>query len=593
MQIFVLWRQLERATTPLDTDQVATRLQRKFSPWFDEPLTVTTRCATAANLVRLDLPVRGWKPPFVQEDGGIWSFAGHYPLNARAALGADAAGLADERLLPTLCRKLQEDPVPLLDALAPPFSLVWSSEASGDFHVQNDGLGCAQLFEYRDDRIWALTNKIFALPALDVPLRAVPEEWAARLTLGWFPMNLSGYEGLGYLPPATQLRIGSDGVRRKSFDVLSAWVDPDPMTTDDCLELARTSLLDYIAAAQPLWDEASVGLSGGWDSRAVVACLRARNAKFSLRVRGLPTRHDVVIARQLAEKAGLDLNVSPGGGLPPDSAEACQRSIRRALLWQGGYVVDDKYCSFLAKRPFLRGGRVNIMGQYGELGKPRYADRIKAKSLRPEQYVDWLIKKMLRRMPPCIREKLRDPARHIIATTFRQSERYGLTGLSALSFSYLYERCRRWAAASTNGQTGVAVTPFLNRDFFRAVFAFPGHDMTGHPFHRHIIKVHCPEWSDVPYSRQLSQKPTDPPQAASSLDPGGHRDWKQPVKNKKYDAELYWDQVARPVITDRLKSEGFWTEVFDPVLAADRWRDAPEQLAIALCLSQVLDGGTV
>jgi hypothetical protein len=583
MQIFLLWRHLDETRAPLDADQVAARLQRQFSPLFESPPKVTTRSTAAAKLVRLDLPVRGWKPPFVQEDGEIWSLAGHYPLNARGALGSDAFGTADERLLPILCRKMRENPTPLLDALAPPFSLLWSSQVSGDFYVQNDGLGCAQLFEYRDERIWALTNKIFALPALDVPLRAVPEEWAVRLTLGWFPMNLSGYQGVSHLPPGTQLRIGSDGIHHRRFDVLSPWVHPEAMTTDESLELARRSILDYITAAQPLWAEAKVGLSGGWDSRAVVAGLRASDANFSLRVRGLPTRYDVVIARQLAEKAGLDLEVSPGGGLPPESAEACQSSIRRALLWQAGYIVDDKHCSFLAKRLFLNGGRVNIMGQYGELGKPRYADKINAKSLPPEQYVDWLTKRMSRRMPPFLREEIGDRARDIIVMAFRQAEGYGLTGLSALSFLYLYERCRRWASGSNNGQAGVVVTPFLNRDFVRAVFGFPNHDLSGNPFHRHIVKVHCPEWADVPYTMHLKEKSRDTAPTSTSSDRKHDRVWNQPVENKKFDSALYWGQIASPL-------DGFWTEVIDPISAAENWRDAPDRLAIALCLSQVLDG---
>jgi hypothetical protein len=590
MQIFLLWRHLDEATAPLDADQVATRLQRKFSPLFENPLSVTTRCTAAAKLVRLDLPVRGWNPPFLQEDEQTWALAGHYPLNGRAALGREANGIADEALLPTLCRKLQENPVPLLDALAPPVSLVWSSNASGDFHVQNDGLGYAQVFEYCDDRIWAITNRIFALSALDLPLRAVPQEWAARLTLGWFPMNLSGYENVTYLPPATQLRIDKNGVHRRRFDVLSSWVNPDPMTKDQCLDLARESLLGYIAAVQPLWHNPSVGLSGGWDSRAVVACLLAQEAKFSLRVRGLPTRFDVVIARQLAEKAGLDLKVTSGGGLPPDSAEGCRRSIQRALLWQAGYIVDDKHYSFLAGRPYLDRGKVNVMGQHGEIGKPRYADKIGAKELRPEEYEDWLIEKMMRRMPPFLREDLRDPTRDIIAATFRNAGQYGHTGLSALTFNYLYERCRRWAAGSVNGQKSVVVTPFLNRDFIRAVFAYPGHDMTGNPFHRHIVKVHCPEWADVPYTMDLKERSRDTAPVPTSPDRKQNRQWDQPIKNRKFDAKLYWDQVARPLIVDGLKRDGFWTEVIDPVAAAENWRKAPDRLAIALCLSQVLEG---
>ena len=589
MQIFLLWRHRGQMTKPLGVNEVAARLQRKFSPLFDKPLRVTIRRTAAANLVVLDLPVEGWKSPFIQSDDETWSLAGDYPINARVALGSGSMGIADDRLLPVLCRKLQQNPEPLINNINPPFSLFWSAKQSEDFYIQNDALGYAQLFEYCDERIWAVSNKIFAFPELGLPLKAVPEQWATRLTIGWFPLSMSGYESISYLPPATQLRVGIDGVHRNSFDVLSSWVNPDPMSTEECMELAQTSLLDFVENVDPLWERASAGLSGGWDSRVIAACLRASGSDAYFRVRGLPERFDVILARQLADKAGFKLKVSTGGGLPLDSSGGCRRSIYNSLIWQAGYLTTRKHCSFLAKKQYLAGGAVNFMGAHGAIAKPYYAEKIGAQFLQAGQYEEQLVEQQMQYMPSYMRGEFRDRVRHIIVKAYRQADQYELKGLTRLTFFYLYERTRRWASGSSNAQTSVVVSPFLNRDFIRAVFALPGHDLTGNPFHCHMIDSLAPEWSNITYTGQLEQEAADKLLSTPSPAPNGLRDWKQPVGNEKFDTVGYWDQVARPLITEGLKTGGFWTQLFDPDLASEHWREAPDELAIALMLSQLLD----
>jgi hypothetical protein len=138
--------------------------------------------------------------------------------------------------------------------------------------VQNDGLGQSQLFEFNDGRLWAMSNKINAFKALDVKLKPEPEQWAVWSTLSRFPLTMAGYQNIRFLGPASQLRLNSTGIKRRKFDILSDWVNPQiQMSSEECLELARSSLLQQIQAGMPLWKKLSVGLSGGWDSRAIVS----------------------------------------------------------------------------------------------------------------------------------------------------------------------------------------------------------------------------------------------------------------------------------------------------------------------------------
>ena len=592
MKIFLLWRCINDLGQVLAPERVASNLQKIFSPLFSTPPKERILQNSAMSVVVLEMLVLGWKPPFFQEDRQTWALALDYPINARTVLAENGISFENDSVLPILCRKLQHEPTVLLREMAPPFSLVWASKQTDQTFVQNDGLGQSQLFELKGDRLWALTNKITALKALDVPLEMEREHWAVRSTLGWFPLDLTGYKKVRFLQPATQLRLDSTGITRTAHDVLSDWVHPNGLSQNDCLELARSSLLKQIKAAMPLWEKPSVGLSGGWDSRAVVTSLRAAGADFSARVRGLPGRDDVLIASELAKIAGFNLRVKKFEGLPPDDAEACKRCISLALLWQAGHMVTHKHKTFLSHHQYLDGGVVNIMGQHGEIGRGYYAQRIRAVELSEDQYEERLLTKLMASMPPFTRKELHDVVRQIIREAYRQADRYSLTGLARLDFFYLYERTRRWASGSLSSQTGLVFAPFLNPDFIRAVFDYIGYGKETNPFHRYIIATNSPDWVTVPYSEDLKQREltSEKVDVVKELERKTviSASWKRPKGGYNYDSSLYWKAVGEPIIHEALARGGFWTEIFDPDMAEKWWQAAPDDLAIVHLLPEML-----
>ena len=44
-------------------------------------------------------------------------------------------------------------------------------------------------------------ESVTALACLDFPLEPVPAEWATRFTLGWFPLDRSGFRGVRHVAP--------------------------------------------------------------------------------------------------------------------------------------------------------------------------------------------------------------------------------------------------------------------------------------------------------------------------------------------------------------------------------------------------------
>jgi len=591
VRIFLLWRRIASSGPSADTQRVSSDLQRLFSPLFRTRLRARTIQNCSASFVVLELPVVGWKPAFYQEDVETWALAPEYPINARSALTMKGTSVDDEGVLPTLGRELQAAPAALLQELAPPFSLVWSSKRTGQTFVQTDGLGQSQLFEFQDGRLWALSNKILAFTALGVALEPEREQWAVRATLGWFPLEMTGYKGIRFLEPGTQLHLDSDGLTRTRHDVLSKWVRSSALSSSDCLELARSSLLRHVSAAMPLCDENSVGLSGGWDSRAVVSTLRAAGAEFAARVRGLPGRPDVIIARELARIGGFDLKVHSSSGVPPAGVEMCKRSISLALCWQAGYMVTHKHKTFLADQRLLDGGSVNIMGQHGEIGRGYYAKRIGGGEVSEAQYEECLVGRLMAKMPPVTRKVHHEIVRDVIRQAYRQADRYDLQGSAQLDFFYLYERTRRWASGSLGSQTGVVLTPFLNPGYIRAVFSYTG-DLTINPFHRHIIATHSPDWTGVQYAKELNARhPASETAIASFRDPDILTpDWRPPSGKENYDSLGYWEAVGRPIIEEALGQGGFWTEIFDRDAAEKQWPVAPDELAMLYLLPDALQG---
>jgi len=556
----------------LAPENVGQALQERFSPLFKKPPSTELLSAGDIRVAVLRLPVVGWSPPFLEEEGGEFAFAVDYPLNLGQVLDASERG---ERPLVSLGRRLERDPDPLLRELAPPFSMVWSH--GDELFLQTDGLGQGHWFEYEDDRVWAVTNRVGALATLGVSLEPVPEEWAVRFTLGWFTADKTGYRGVRLCDPGTQLRVGRSGVRRSTTDVLGEWVHPPAMSREECRELARTSFDALLREAALTWDNASVGLSGGRDSRAVASILRTMDVTYELRVRGHPGRLDVMIANQLARMADLPIRIKTKGGVPPEAEEDCRACIERALLWQGGHMTMLKHKTFLAKRGVMDGGVINVMGQHSGTGKADFAVRIQADTLEPEQYEDALVDSLMKDALPSLREDLIGHVRDEIRAAYRKAHEYDLEGLHPLHFFFLYEYTRRWGAATINAQNGMVVSPFLNPGFIRAAYAYPPEELPRKPFHGHITGHYAPDWEAYPYEDQITYEQIKsgncpvPPADVKLVEEKDLPVWRRGKRWNKYNHPRYWEMAASGLVSEAMTEGGLWRDIFDVQATEQHW----------------------
>lgn len=601
MLIFLAWRADDPNRPELQVDAVATRLETLFEPLVGERPTAGRYDASVGRVVWLELPTEGWNLPHVERSGAALAIGPDPAINIDAILADHPAERSDRGRLFQLADALERAPVSVLSELIPPASLLWSD---GSTHVtlQNDGLGQAQLFEYEAGGVCVVSNRLTAIRALGVALEPDAEEWAVRMSLGWFPMESTGYRGVRFVGPGTRLRFDERGLTRERFDVLTDWVNPEPRSPEDCIEQAVASFRAHIESAMRSWTRPSVGLSGGWDSRAVVGVMRDLGSDMSLRVRGSPDRYDVMIAAELARIAGLDLRIKNKGGVPADDAEGCERSIRNALRWQSGQMEPKKHKTFLARKPHLPTGVVNVMGQHAGLGKADFVVKIKAWELPEDRYEDVLVDTLASGMEARLHPGRREHVREVMRETYRQADRYGLEdGHARLHFFFLYEYTRRWGSVATSSQPGVVVTPYLNPGFIRGAYAFPQTEIRHRAFHKRLHATYCKDWAQVPLEDQATEEDVKAGRIRPVELKGKHADfhqeekWKKGRRYGKFSNFRYWRDIARPLLESARRAGGFWSEVLDPSLASGDWehgtyRKVADPLVVAHLAAAEVEG---
>ncbi|HUA98229.1 MAG TPA: hypothetical protein VMA34_07880 [Terracidiphilus sp.] len=594
MRAFLMWRLSAGTAERRPPERILRKSKSFLGPMFGAGLTIRDESNEAVNLIVADQPVLSCHLEFAQEDELTQALAIDYPLNARVAM-ASRAPLHPASLLPRLCRELERSPESLLRELAPPFSLIWFSKRNERAKLQVDGLGQSPLFEYDDGRLWAVTNHLMWLQTLGVDLEPVAEEWATWSAAGgWFPMSLTGFRNVTRVGPGTRFEIDGAGVRRVAFDVLEDWIHPASRPLEAWLESGRQSVLEILKEVVSVAGDFHVGLSGGWDSRAVVSSLSAVKAKFRPKVKGSPGSSDVVCASELARRAGLDLIVShhsePAGNDWQDSAH----SVALALQWQAGEMDVDKHKTLFARGRRFLPVSINIMGQHGELVRGRFYDKPLRENRIPEDIPDSEIEEAtvrgyLNRLPPFVRPGLAERVRDMLFATLRQADGYQLHGLARLDFHYLHEYTRRRNSGSLAAQNDLVVAPFLNPEIIRCCFASSPEDKAHLKFHRYMIERNEPGWIDAPFAQMTAPfefaeeaREDDPVRAAEAF-------FVRTVRDSRYfDAVNWWKTEGAPLLEDAMGAEGFLAEVFEPPAMRRMGTAAPDEIVVLAALTKMI-----
>ncbi len=311
--------------------------------------------------------VQAWSQPaqreapdcFVHAADGAACCVG--PIWYRGAFGVEAL----RRLLDEVSGR---DPAPDLDESMLRGNFVLFLAKGGRAWLLNDAPGFARLYVSADGRFystsWLATRAwngdagIDEAAAIEYVLlgAAHSDRTVAR---GVTKLALGHAIDLGEGRPVSRFPMGLWAGAR-TFDSIEAGVS--------ALEAHLRCVFGEIAAAFP--DRVSAALSGGFDSRLIVAALLAQRERPKLFVYGRPDSEDVPIATEVARAEGIALRAVDKEALDRGLPEAgLDELVRSALFFDGlpNDGIDDRGADRRTRVEQSAGGALALNGGGGEI----------------------------------------------------------------------------------------------------------------------------------------------------------------------------------------------------------------------------------
>ena len=293
-----------------------------------------------AYFVKIDIGAFGESGSFADESGTLSLLTGE-PL-LRDVPGPDANRQQELRILHDKCRQSTWDAFKRADGT---FCFVHFQPQTGALTLVTDKLGVRPLYLWMDDEwvVFASTLRVLEecpLVPKKVDLRAVTE----MVGLGAPLSDRTPYAGVRLLKGGEIIQITKDTMSSRSYwrwDQIETSSDPEPVrlqTIHDCFQAAveRRVGKDKATAAY---------LSGGLDSRCIVAALVRDKVKVHSFNFARPGTQDYVFGKNFAERIGSihqSLPKQSGDSVPDYSllmAEALKNSNpdldHSRLVWSG------------------------------------------------------------------------------------------------------------------------------------------------------------------------------------------------------------------------------------------------------------------
>ncbi len=358
---------------------------------------------------------------------------------------------------------------------APAFRMAWSTDNA--INAAADATGLAHWFVWQGDGIAAIAStataiaRAFGLPVDTAALGGLALAGAMigddsavagvkKLKAGEAAAVADGRLTLRALPPASVLASGPDAIPAATARLLAAF------------------------------PAAELELSGGWDSRMILASipLAARRGRTGLTI-GRPGDPDVVVGARLAAASGMIHDVADPGRLADLDAEAFTALLATA-------AARDDYASNPLDRGvinFINAARVpkpRFTGQNGEIlrgfyypGQPLAA--IPCQNLA-KRVTDWRIisndvVSASLFAPGWLADMRATAARRIEALLLEPGDG---TWAAALDRFYLEQRMQRWCGTSVSAALGLrpVLLPFFDADVLALARATPAAAKAGSRF---------------------------------------------------------------------------------------------------------------
>jgi hypothetical protein len=428
---------------------------------------------------------------------------------ARCAVGPDAARGADPRVMPV------PGPARVAWRAADGRATVlhWGGQAPANPPTGGTGHAGTIWTDGAAVRARAALTRVDPVYLAEVPGAVVISDrasWAAAVT-GRLrdpdPVMIGAFLSLGYpLGGATPFRgvraLGGDRclraaagrlvVTRAASDRPAGLGRPASDRADGADRVAEA----LTAAVRPLAGPVQLSLTGGKDSRLVAAALTAAQVPFVARTHGFAGHPDVIVARLIASRLGLEHTVTePAAPGTPDEGAVLAR-LRATVLVSDGML--SAFENVGRPDPPPAGERVQAGGHGGELLRGGYAQ---AAWRTPVPLGAAAAAELLRRMTTRRLGLLRpDAARAYLASLAPAAAALARGPLAALDDFYLANRAGRWSAAARQAYLlrSPLAQPLFADPVVRAARVVPLRYRVGDGLHRDVLGLLCPGLLDIP-----------------------------------------------------------------------------------------------
>ncbi len=287
-------------------------------------------------------------------DGAVWlvDLGVWLPVPARSGLDSDWL----------LAQYLEHGAQGLAERLQGQFAIVIGDARSGAVQVITDRCGSLHLFVREDpDALWLSTSSAVlgngSARGLD------PVGLHEFIATGIVFEDRTLWSGVRKVPPATLLTLGPERATERPYWRFGE-IQAERLGTEQAADAVLDGLTRIITAL-PESDRPLVSdLTGGYDSRLLLAGLLASGRRFETTVSGAADHPDVVVSKRIALELGITHGVVPPAG--PPSAELFDAALG---LTDGEYDAFD-YARILGVHRGLAGRyAMSLNGSFGELAR--------------------------------------------------------------------------------------------------------------------------------------------------------------------------------------------------------------------------------
>ncbi len=412
---------------------------------------------------------------------------------------------SDETIVPHNATDLARNWNQLPNKLDGQFAAVRVDLQNSQIEILTDPLGMEQVYAYQHGPIVVVSNSV-RLIGQTCGLTAIDEIGASLfLSLGWVGGERTLRESVHVLPGGYLHQWNSNGSRtsvaywsRSSLAQLSQ--RRDTLRFD---ELARTFTSTFRALSNH-FGPLACPITGGRDSRVLVAAVIASGVPATFFTGGSPENTDVQIGTKIAEAFRLPYQV---GHSKASVTNGWDEGVHRLIRQNDGMINLWQTGNSISQRQHIESLPLELWGVGGEIARGIY---YRSRNL-PPTLGD---RQMLRLFPSCLVEEdtqlLKRKTRQLAIQSVRETCQGflddGFRPLDVPDAFYAFDRVRRRAGTDSRSFSPICdvFTPYCTRPYIETALALPLPDRIAGRMYLELIRATEPLLLDIPFDKPLS-----------------------------------------------------------------------------------------